>query len=305
MLALVIGTGRNGTTMVQEILSRHSEVGFISSLDERLPRFNLRGRHNGWLYRWTPQHDSPTRRFAERRGLLGEGQLRITPSEAYQLIDRYVMPGFSEPCRDLVADDVTPYVRDRLVDFFESRMERQRCRVLLQHLTGWPRTGFLRVAFPDMRVIHVVRDGRAVVNSLLQTDWWDGWKGPQRWRYGPLPDDLRREWESSGRSFVVLAALGWVMLMRAYEQAREVFPADQWLDLRYEDIVADPRSAFGTALEFLGLQWNDAFESGYSRHHVLSTKKTRFRAGLTEPQLAELERVLREPLRQWGYATDA
>lgn len=301
MLALVVGTGRNGTTLVQEVLSRHPRVGFISSLDERLPRLNLSGRYNGLLYRWTPQHDSHIRAFAERMKLLDEGRLRLTPSEAHQLLDRYVMPGFTEPCRDLVESDLTPYVRQRLVEFFEVRMKRQRCQVFLQHLTGWPRTGMLRAAFPDLRVINVIRDGRAVVNSLLQTDWWDGWKGPQKWRYGPLPEDLQAEWEASGRSFVVLAALGWITHMRAYERAREAFPADQWLDLRYEEIVADPRSSFGEALKFLGLQWSDTFEAGYARHQVVATRRDRFLTGLTASQLADVERVLAGTLRDWGY----
>ena len=105
------------------------------------------------------------------------------------------MGGFSTPCRDLLAEDMTPYLAPRVREFFASRERAQGCDVLVQHLTGWPRVGFLRAAIPDLRVVNVVRDGRAVANSWLQMGWWDGWQGPDKWIYGPLPADLRREWE--------------------------------------------------------------------------------------------------------------
>lgn len=301
MLALVVGTGRSGTTLVQETLTRHPDVGFISGLDDKLPRLNSSGRLNGRLYRWTPQRDSRMRALSESQKLLERGRMRIAPSEAYGLLDRHVMAGFSKPCRDLLAEDLTPYLRSRLVDFFESRIASQGCRVFLQHLTGWPRTGFLAAAFPDLRVVNVIRDGRAVANSWLQMGWWDGWQGPERWIFGPLPPDLREEWDASGRSFVVLAALGWAMLMRAFDEARAQFPAEQWLDVRYEDLILAPREHFGRMLDFLDMDWTPAFEEGFGRHQIEGDRAASFRTELTPGQVEAMEQVLAQPLSYWGY----
>lgn len=301
MLALITGTGRSGTTLVQETLSRHPSAGFISGLDDKVPRLNLTGRYNGRLYRWMPQRDSRMRALRESTRLLEKGRLRIAPSEAYGLIDRHVMAGFSRPCRDLLAQDMTPYLQPRVADFFDSRIRSQGCEVLLQHLTGWPRTGFLRAALPDLRVIHVVRDGRAVASSWLQMGWWDGWRGPDNWFLGPLDTELREEWESSGRSFPVLAALGWKMLMSAFDDAQAAFPADQRLNVRYEDILADPRSAFATMLDFLGLEWDRSFEDGFERHTIQAGRAAAYLEELTPAQLAAVELVLEKPLSQWGY----
>ena len=151
MLALVTGTGRSGTTLVQETLSRHPRTGFISGLDDKLPRLNMTGALNGRLYRRMSQRSSGMRALSESRTLLERGRLRVAPSEAYGLIDRHVMAGFSKPCRDLVAEDLTPYLRQRLTHFFEARIDSQGCDVFIQHLTGWPRTGFMREAFPDLK----------------------------------------------------------------------------------------------------------------------------------------------------------
>ena len=301
MLALVTGTGRSGTTLVQETLSRHPATGFISGLDDKLSRLNLTGRFNGALYRWSPPREPGMRALSESRRLLERGRLRIAPSEGYGLIDRQVFAGFSMPCRDLLAGDMTPYLQQRVTDFFDARIRSQQCEVLLQHLTGWPRTGFLRAAIPDLRVVNVVRDGRAVASSWLQMGWWDGWRGPENWFLGPLPEDLRQEWEQSGRSFPVLAALGWKMLMDAYEQARAVFPAEQWMDLRYEDVLDDPRTAFTAILEFLGLEWTPQFEDGYRRHAIEGGRAAAYRRELTPAQLEAVEKVLADPLRRWGY----
>jgi len=51
MLGFVIGTGRCGSTLVQEVLARHPEVGFVSNLEDKLPGLDLCGRWNNLLLR--------------------------------------------------------------------------------------------------------------------------------------------------------------------------------------------------------------------------------------------------------------
>lgn len=304
MLVLVTGTGRSGTTLLTETLARHGRTGFISGLDDKLPLLNLAGRFNGALYRWSPQRSSSMRALSETTKLLERGRLRIAPSEAYHLIDRHVMGGFSEPCRDLVASDMTPYLKTRFQQFFASRIEAQGCDIFVQHLTGWPRSAFLREAFPELKVIHVVRDGRAVANSWLQMGWWDGWSGPDKWIFGPLPPDLHAEWEASGRSFPVLAALGWKMLTRAFESARAQFDALHWMDLRYEDFVSDPQAETARMLKFVGLEWTEDYDRALARHSVESHRSGGFRTDLTPAQVREIEVVLKDDLTRWGYAVE-
>jgi len=301
-LAVVAGTGRCGSTLVQELLCRHPGIGFVSGVDDKLPKLNLTGRHNGRLYRRGAPRPSGMTSLAYSRKLLERGRVRVAPSEAYQLLDRHVTPGFSRPCRDLLASDMTPWVERRATAFFDARITAQRCDLLLQHVTGWPRTGFLTAAYPGLKVVNVVRDGRAVVNSWLQMGWWDGWRGPENWYLGPLPRPLHEKWEASGRSFPVLAGLGWAMLMTAYAEARSAHPAGQWLDLRYEDLVAEPRKELTRALEFLGLDWSPDFEQGFRKHELHPGRGDAYRRELTPPQVAAVEAVTADHLTQWGYA---
>jgi hypothetical protein len=301
VLSVVVGTGRCGSTLVQEVLSRHPSVGFISGVDDKLPKLNLAGRFNGTLYRRLGPRPSGMTSLRHSRRLLERGRLRVAPSEAYHLLDRHVFAGFSKPSRDLLGGDLTPFVKRRMREFFDDRIRRQGCGVLLQHLTGWPRTGFLQAAYPDLKVINVVRDGRAVANSWLQMGWWDGWRGPDNWLYGPLPPALREEWEESGRSFPVLAALGWKMLMESYAQARAAHPAEQWLDVRYEDLVRAPNEQTARMLAFLGLEWTPRFEAGFARHRFHAERGAAYRHELTDAQVTAIQGVLDKPLREWGY----
>ena len=117
-----------------------------------------------------------------------------------------------------------PWLEKRITEFFDSRMAAQGKPSFMHHLTGWPRTGLLRAAYPDAKFVHVVRDGRSVANSWLQMGWWDGYRGPDNWYLGPLSRADQTEWEDSDRSFVVLAGIGWRILMNAMDEARALMP---------------------------------------------------------------------------------
>lgn len=301
-VVVVAGTGRSGTTVVTELLARHPRTAFVSGLDDKLARLGLRGRWNGPLYRHVTAPRPPAlRAWSEAVGVLQRGRLGVRPSEAYDLLDRHVVAGWSRPVRDLVAEDMTPHVERRLREFVEQRLEAQRADVLVLHVTGWPRTGFLHAALPDLKVVEVVRDGRAVASSWLQMGWWDGWQGPDKWLFGPLPPHLHEVWERSGRSFPVLAALGWQLLVEAAERARDHHPAGAWLDLRYEDLLADPGAAVRGMLDLAGLDADPRFDAGVARHHLGGGRVDAYRRELTPAQVADVEDAIGPALRRWGY----
>ena len=301
-VGFVMGTGRCGSTLVQEVLARHPEVGFVANLEDKLPVLDLCGRWNNRLLRRAAPRDPRFGPFRDRPHLLERGRLRIAPSEGWQVLERQVSPILTAPHRDLLASDLTPWLERRLRRFFERRIAAQHRRVFLHHVTGWPRARLWQAAFPQARFIHVVRDGRAVANSWLQTSWWSGYQGPSGWDLGPLPEPYATELEAADGSFVLLAGLGWKLLLDAFEAARAAIPPAQWLEVRYEDILADPRSQVTAMLEFLGLRWTPKFEAGFSRYTFATGRREAFRRDLNPGQLALLENSLAEYLQRYGYA---
>jgi hypothetical protein len=292
-LGFVLGTGRCGSTLVHEILARHPDVGFVSNLEDRLPLLPLPTRFNNDVYRRVPD------------ALTTKGRLCFAPSEAYRALDREVSPVVSAPMRDLVAEDVTPWLERRFRAFFTTRAQAQRRPFFLHKFTGWPRSGFVHRIFPEARFIHVIRDGRAVANSFLQMPWWQGYRGPEEWSWGPLPPSMAAEWEASGRSFAVLAGLEWKILIEAFEAARAIVPASQWLEVRYEDVVAAPRDHLGAMLDHLSLAWTPEFERGFRRYTFDPGRREAYRQDLGIHDVAMLDSSLAPVLARHGYVEAA
>lgn len=301
MLTFVLGSGRCGSTLVTELIARHPDVGFISNVDDKLARLDLKGRWNNALFARSDERDPSLRPFRDRRRALERGRLRVAPSEGWLVLEKQISSIFPQPCRDLTAQDATPWLQKRIADFFDSRIEAQGKPAFVHHLTGWPRSGLLRSVYPEARFVHVVRDGRSVANSWLQMGWWDGYRGPDNWYLGPLSRADQAEWEEAERSFVVLAGLGWRILMNAIEEARALVPEEQWLDVRLEDFMDDPRGRTEQVLDFLGLEWTPQYEAGFAKHTFQASRGVAWKRDLGEADIAALERTIAKPLAAYGY----
>ena len=301
MLTFVLGSGRCGSTLVTELIARHPDVGFISNVDDKLARLDLKGRWNNALFARSDERDPSLRPFRDRRRALERGRLRVAPSEGWLVLEKQISSIFPQPCRDLTAQDAMPWLQKRIADFFDSRIEAQGKPAFVHHLTGWPRSGLLRSVYPEARFVHVVRDGRSVANSWLQMGWWDGYRGPDNWYLGPLSRADQAEWEEAERSFVVLAGLGWRILMSAIEEARALVPEEQWLDVRLEDFMDDPRGRTEEVLDFLGLEWTPQYEAGFAKHTFQASRGVAWKRDLSEADIAALERTIAKPLAAYGY----
>lgn len=166
-----------------------------------------------------------------------------------------------------------------------------------------PETAFLveaaRLAYPHARVVHVVRDGRDVVCSLLER----GWLSPERTdtddarlSFGPHTrfwvEEERRD-EFPRVSDATRAAWMW---RRYLTTARR---HDGALELRYEALAADPEAAATEVALFLGSDPGPLAE-GFAEVHARSVG--RWREELTNDQLADVEREAGSLLRELGYS---
>ena len=190
---IIVGTGRCGSTVFHRLLAKHPGVMWLSGFCDRYPT------RPAWNRRAVTAMGNPV-----LRRLLGG---RIQPGECYEFWDKHAY-GFSEPCRDLVATDVTARVKKQVRATMEAMLTPARSRLLVK-ITGWPRIGFLNEIFEDAKFIHILRDGRAVASSLLHVNFWRGWYGPHGWRAGLLSPEDQATWEGYDRSFTVLAGLEW------------------------------------------------------------------------------------------------
>lgn len=282
---VIIGVGRSGSTLLHNILTRHPNLAWLSTLCDRFPD---RPEINRTFLRALdyPLAELPLRRLAP-------------PSEAYLFWERYSR-GFRWPCRDLTSRDVTLKTRSDLLFAMSSVLSDRRDRLVLK-ITGWPRVGFLKAVFPGAKFIHIVRDGRAVANSMINVDWWWGWRGPQNWRWGDLSEEDRAVWEKNDRSFLALAGLQWNLLLDALAQSRDTVSEDDLTEVRYEDLCANPMSEIRRLIDFCELDLPRAFEEAI-RGERIENKNEKYASELTVEQQGILGTVMEKYLRQYGYS---
>jgi hypothetical protein len=223
---------------------------------------------------------------------------RFSAREGYQFWEAY-SPGFGRPFRDLVATDLTNREKKLLRQAMAECLTESRTRLLLK-ITGWPRIGYLAECFPDAKFVHLVRDGRAVANSLLAVSFWNGWHGPGRWRWDVLSEEQQANWEATGRSFVALAGFEWVMMLTAIEKASQALPPSQFLQIRYEDFCTSKVETVQQILKFADLDWTRDFARNVERYPATSANM-KWQTDLTPSQQRILEKVEQPYLKQFGY----
>jgi hypothetical protein len=140
--------------------------------------------------------------------------------------------------------------------------------------------------FGDMRVLHLVRDPRAVSCSAMKN-------------LGVGPEE---------------AALSWLNDNRGSEHARRFFPADRWMTLRYEDLCTEPRKVLEQVYGFLGVPAKSAVHDFRAvEHHIIgnrmrlaSTAEIRldesWKHTLTPEQVAAIDRRVASLSLRYGYA---
>ena len=281
---IIVGTGRCGSTMLHRLLAKHPNVMWLSGFCDRFPT------RPAWNRRAVSAMGNPLLRH-----VLGG---KIQPSECYRFWAKHAY-GFPEPCRDLVRTDVTTRVKKQVRGVLESMLTPKRSRLLIK-ITGWPRIGFLNEIFEDAKFIHIVRDGRAVANSLLHVSFWRGWYGPQGWRAGLLSPEDQATWESYDRSFTALAGLEWKIQMRAMAAARRDLDPKLFFEVKYEALCDQPMETCRQILDFTELPITAEFERQAQAAPIKATSN-RWRDDLTPGQQAILDDLLDEDLLRYGY----
>jgi hypothetical protein len=191
---------------------------------------------------------------------------------------------------------VTERVARRLHGWCEwYRASRGRSRFVNKHPRNSVRIDFLDRIFPDARFIHVIRDGRAVVNSILT----EIRRSPRRQKipFGGFckPPDWRRLLRED---LVEQTALQWGEIVR-YVRARRERLSQRYLEVSYEALCADPRATYKACFAFAGLPVDEAILRGLPEQ--LDARNQKFRETLSAPEIASIERVEGILLRELGY----
>jgi hypothetical protein len=159
------------------------------------------------------------------------------------------------------------------------------------------------VAYPEARIVHIVRDGRDVACSLLEKPWLrreQAKSDDAGVAYGSyarfwVEPDRREEFETA--SDARRAAWVWRRYVSAARSAGVPL-----LEIRYEQLTEDPAAIAQELGRFLDAPI-DPLATALAGAHADSVG--RYRADLTEEQLADVLAEAGDLLRELGYVSSA
>lgn len=156
-------------------------------------------------------------------------------------------------------------------------------------------------AYPQARAVHIVRDGRDVVASLLERGWLgDGRRGTDD--AGQPYGAHVRFWVEPGRQAEFAAAgearrAAWAW--RRYISAVRAAPAPPCLEVRYERLAADPDGVAAELAAFLDAPRAPLADRLRAAH---AASVGRWQRDLSAADLRQVEEEAGELLRALGYA---
>lgn len=230
----VVGCPRSGTTLLSTLLGRHSKISVPPEThfaDQLLPdgHQKLQISHD---YVWDSiNHDAYLKDLALEAKQVKVRFQRLRP-EFSQLFFAY-LDAFSDREKKTVVVEKTP---DHLHRF--------------ETLAKW---------FPDAKFIVLVRDGRAVSQSLTKVPW-----------ASHDPAQNMRVWRSAAKKALQIA----VDKHRVYL-------------LRYEDLIRDPRKQLSSVMRFMDMDLEDAqFDSRVIVNNVAESEREWKSQAATAPDVS-------------------
>lgn len=170
---------------------------------------------------------------------------------------------------------------------------------------------FLATAAPTAQFVHIIRDGRDAAVSHAEKPWLaaasagSGRVGHARQPFGPharwwVEPDRRDEFATVPD--IVRTAWCWRRFTEAALDGLATLPAERVVEVRYEDVVADPMTAAEVLAGFLGTSAAglEALRGGLAGARPDSVG--RWRKALSEDQVTEVELEIRSLLTRLGYA---
>jgi hypothetical protein len=203
--------------------------------------------------------------------LLRSRELRSVQSEGHILWDEFHHPydrGWDSDA--LGSDDVTEREREYL--YCAIRLFVRGRRFVDKTPENCLRVGYLEALFPDATYVFLRRSAAANVASLVQA-----WHARPRFVKYRLPEPLTGLRELSGNQWSFVLVPGWRDLRNASLEeicarqyalcnetvlaARDEIGADRWVEVSYEDVVAEPVKTLRSLYERLEIEFTDEVES--------------------------------------------
>jgi hypothetical protein len=292
-----VGMPRSGTTLMFEVFAAHPDLAWFSQYFNRLSRFPS----VAVLSRSADLHPKLRRRIErsdQSRRL--SNHLRVGPSEAALAWKRYSGTRFHTEF--MLEAEADADERDRLLATVSKILRYQGKPRFAAKVTGPARIRYLTSIFADARFVHIIRDARGVVRSLMRAPFWkDTWRLREpAWRGGLTNEELAT-WERLDRSPTALAALEWAAVIRTARQEASRLPPGRYREVRYEDFLSDPHPVLDQLFSFCDLRESPDSHALLDRDFELRDMNRQWHAGFGGSEIDLFDELIGDLLVELGY----
>jgi hypothetical protein len=278
----IIGCGRSGSTLLHKMLCAHPDLAWFSNFTTRFDRLHILASLSN-LYPLRLRYNLPP--------ILAKGIPK--PSEGYRLWDiaKPVQNSPSDP--PLSKGDAGTEEKNRISEIINYHLKYQgRTRFINKNTRNTRRIRFLDSIFPDSLFIHILRDPRASVASLMKVYWWPELK---IWNQDLVTPQA---WIHQGKDPVTLAVNLWRDETRfVLDNQRNL--KDRLIRIRYEDLITSVKDILEEIINFCDLSWNNRFEKLVNKFEV-NDMNYKYKSELTQNQICTIKKETGAILEDMG-----
>ncbi len=272
----IVGSSRSGTTLLQQILNSHRNIAVYGEVHYFNEIVQLK-------------KDAPDLKKAEDM----ERFFRLLPERAYHVRHLPYSEDVLTKTRERLERSENPtydlFFRILLEEFAQRKQAKRIGEKTNEHIRYLEEMFAL---FPRAKVVHIVRDPRDVVASMVGMPW--------------------------ASNDVVVNALRWRAEVRAAQRYRSEHR--RYYELRYEDLIADPEGSIRKICEFV----EEEFDPSMLQYHkeasrfikdepwkertstaIDSRAKERWRRELSPGQVALIQLITGRALKDAGFRREA
>lgn len=247
-----VGVPRSGTTISFEHFSSHPDLAWVSNYARVFPTFHEMNLIRRLLDNRFVQIRGRKNQFNEERWI---NRYLPRPDESYEFWNAHACPGFDRAY--LLNTDATEEERQRLRQAFSKIQRYQGRSRITAKMTGPGRIQYLNSVWPQMYVVHIIRDGFGVVKSLLNVPFWKKGGGSEApWWHGGVSVAEVHQWREEGAPPELLAALQWRKIIETTRLEAKELLGHRYIELKYEDFLAAPRESIEQLYDQVGLDTN-------------------------------------------------
>ncbi len=271
----IVGSGRSGTTIFYETLSCHKDVAWISNYSNRFYenfpisaaacRFYILNPKTKEFYKKSPK-----------------------PIEGYNLWN-WCHPVENSPYdppldeNDAINKEIVMRSRKMVSDHLRFSIKN---RFVNKNTRNSRRIRYLNAIFPDAKFLHIFRDGRPVIASLITV----------RERLTPWYKKQKQEnnrWLDTRENKIMLAAELWMKEVKKILNDKKYLKKSQYFEVRYENFVKKPVDIIRDACNFCELEWTYEYEK-LVKSKAIYDKNSYYKKRLSDCEIMKVEDIIRE-----------